>query len=262
MQVKFRIPEILLGAMLAVAIFAMGMTFQSSLPPPNQEAAQTSNPSAEHSSTKITGPNSPDERIANYTWWLSAFTLALVVVSAFQGFFLIRADKTARTAANAADLNARAAIAIELPIIKASLDSLTNGVSQEFGVRRERCSVHSVTFSNVGRTKAFPVELRYGFATWSLPKTPRYTFVETYQFNEIFENDPKITNRKFLASDKEIEMGEWSFIAGGQCPVWFYCELEYLDFMQSPQKAAFCWCWKNIGGGMGWRPDETAAYNR
>jgi len=35
------------------------------------------------------------------------------------GFFLLRADKTARIVANAADLSARAAVAIELPTITA-----------------------------------------------------------------------------------------------------------------------------------------------
>lgn len=49
-----------------------------------------------------------EDRIADYTWWLSAFTLALVVVSAVQIGFLIRADKTARLSADAAKASADA----------------------------------------------------------------------------------------------------------------------------------------------------------
>jgi hypothetical protein len=43
-----------------------------------------------------------DERIAAYTWWLAVLTAALVAASIGQGFFLLRADKTAQSAANAA----------------------------------------------------------------------------------------------------------------------------------------------------------------
>jgi hypothetical protein len=111
MQIKFRIPEIVLGALLAAAIFAMGMTFESSLPSLNQEAAQARDSSAKHSAAKIIGPNSPDERIANYTWWLAVLTGGLVVVAACQGFFLIRADRTARISANAATSAVEAASA-------------------------------------------------------------------------------------------------------------------------------------------------------
>ena len=50
----------------------------------------------------IVSPKSAEDRIADYTWWLSAFTLGLAVVSSFQIYFLIRADKTARLMAQTA----------------------------------------------------------------------------------------------------------------------------------------------------------------
>lgn len=265
-MLKLRIPEIVLGALLAIAIFAMGMLFVSSLPSPQQQTTESSNNSTQNSTQNsaahVAGPNSPDERIANYTWWLSAFTLALVVVSCFQGFFLIRSDKTARITANAADLNARAAVALELPIIRIKPAGLTNGVSQINGLRVELCSVHFVTFSNLGRSKAFPIELSYGFAMSLLPKIPWYGFSETFLPNTMFDPDPQTTPKKFLTEPKQLEMGEWGLICGGHIPFWFYCKLEYLDFMQSTHEAAFCWRWQNIGGGMAWKPDATPAYNR
>jgi hypothetical protein len=52
----------------------------------------------------------PDERIADYTWWLTAFTLALAAISAFQGFVLFRSDRTASRVAAAAHLSAKAAL--------------------------------------------------------------------------------------------------------------------------------------------------------
>ncbi len=112
-------------------------------------------------------------------------------------------------------------------------------------------------------TKAFPVELRYGFAIGMLPKEPEYDFTETFPFNDIFDADPKIENRKFLAETNEIEVEYGAASAQGSVPIWFYCELSYLDFMQDdPREAAFCWRWQNVGMGMGWRPDDTPAYNR
>jgi hypothetical protein len=67
-RMKFRVPEIFLGVFLAVAIFAMGMLFASSIFPPNvkrETAAQN------HSQQEASKP-STDERIADYTWWLPA----------------------------------------------------------------------------------------------------------------------------------------------------------------------------------------------
>ena len=54
-------------------------------------------------------PQSSDERLADYTELLAWFTGVLAVVSIFQGFLLLRADKTARAAANAAERLAIAA---------------------------------------------------------------------------------------------------------------------------------------------------------
>lgn len=169
-----------------------------------------------------------------------------------------------KQSADAANLSARAAVAIELPIIRIEPHVLSNGTSREVsgGPLVEHCGVHFVTFSNLGRTKAFPVELSYGIAVGVLPAEPRYRCTEPFLINLIFEPDIKVTPRKFLSDQHPINMGEWSLICSGNLPVWFYCEFEYLDFMQVRHEAAFCWKWQNVGNGMGWRPDNTPAYNR
>ena len=74
----------------------------------------------EHKAASGRVPESADERIADYTWWLAAFTASLVAVSLFQGWFLIRADTTARTAADAA-LATATAIAAQNTHIKESI---------------------------------------------------------------------------------------------------------------------------------------------
>jgi hypothetical protein len=190
-------------------------------------------------------------------------TVVIAIFTTILGIFTISLARSTRLTAEAADLSARAAIAIELPIIKASPEPLGKGSTTKQGIMTEYISVHSVILSNVGRTNAFPVELRYGFAVGVLPKQPQYTFVETYLFNDIFDADPKAGNRKFLSESKEIKGGIWERICAGSLPVWFYCELAYLDFMQDRQReAGFCWRWQYTGGGMGWRSDDTPAYSR
>jgi hypothetical protein len=71
-----RIPEVLFGALLAVAIFAMGLAIGSSSIFPQYQQQPQSVPAASHGEGK---DNSADERIALYTLWLAAFTGALVL---------------------------------------------------------------------------------------------------------------------------------------------------------------------------------------
>jgi ABC-type Fe3+ transport system permease subunit len=91
-----------LAALIALASYGLWLSTHQS---PNQETASHS----EQRARQDIGPQSPDERIAFYTEVLAWFTGILAIVSAVQGFFLYRADRTARTSADAAKLAAQAA---------------------------------------------------------------------------------------------------------------------------------------------------------
>jgi hypothetical protein len=111
---------------LPLAFVAIGLVgavvaewYSSALP--NQPTNNSSNANPKASRSAIAVPETPEDRIAIYTWWLTTFTCCLVVVSAFQGWVLIRADRTANRnadaaikAAEAAQLQARAAVAAEI----------------------------------------------------------------------------------------------------------------------------------------------------
>jgi hypothetical protein len=114
-KLKFCIPEIVLGALLTVAIFGMGMMFESSRHPPSQQIT-ASNAANQNKSENITGG----------IWnWLThdstgVFTGFLVVVGGIQiavflrQLVLIRRGlKPAEAAAEAAKLNAQAIIDAE-----------------------------------------------------------------------------------------------------------------------------------------------------
>ena len=103
--------EIVLGFLLATAIWAIVSVL----------AQETSNPNEK---TKQVEVRKPDEIIAEYTELLAWFTGVLAVVSTIQGIFLYRADKTARLtataakeAANAATINANLLLATERPYL-------------------------------------------------------------------------------------------------------------------------------------------------
>lgn len=108
---QFRTPEILLGCFLTIAVFSMGMIF--SLSGTQNEAAKNS-PARPHETGQT---ETPDDRIAKYTLWLAILTGGLVVVSGIQGYFLLRADKTARITAEAAQAQTHNFTKLERPYI-------------------------------------------------------------------------------------------------------------------------------------------------
>jgi hypothetical protein len=92
----------LIAAVFVVALGGCAVLALGQLPvAPEQRGAvrsahqQTEQPSAE-------------ERMADYTWWLNAFTFCLVVISAVQGAFIARGNATARRSADAARMSAAA----------------------------------------------------------------------------------------------------------------------------------------------------------
>lgn len=107
-KLRFHFPEVLLGILLAVAIFAMGMLFASSTSfsiqnsAPHQTSDQQTSNKAGEDGGKTQSLWIPTDSVGLYTLVLSFFTALLVGVSSIQGYFLLRADRTARIAAIAA----------------------------------------------------------------------------------------------------------------------------------------------------------------
>lgn len=81
-----------LGGSLFWGAFGLNVTEQALENLTPQVTEQSSHPTKEEN----------DEALVRYTFWLALLTGGLVLVSAGQGFFLLRADRTARIAAEAA----------------------------------------------------------------------------------------------------------------------------------------------------------------
>jgi hypothetical protein len=95
---------------IAFVVLTAWLLFGSFLQPPYQQAAERGDHGTEQRPKEITDSESIDDRLARYTLWLAIFTGALVLASIIQNFFLIRAEKNARLAAEAAKKSADASV--------------------------------------------------------------------------------------------------------------------------------------------------------
>jgi|SRR5581483_1355943 len=264
---RFRVPEIFLGAMLVVCVFAMGMLFSSQ---PSNEPKREQSPnkaeahSAEYPFVRFWNWTSHDP-VAFYTFVLAIFTGVLGATAIVQIRYLRKADETARLAADAANLSAKAAIAIELPIIRVEPQMIGFGAARhEDNSVTEYAFVSSLTFSNLGRTKAFPIDVWCGWTVGNaLPKEPFYRVFQPFRTDLIFEPGPNL-RQKVTLTDPSIEFapGEKAKVESGDLSLWFYCRLNYLDFMQTRHEAGYCWLLTKIGTVQAFRPYAAPAYNR
>lgn len=91
------------------SLFWVGVfVWQSSQPPNHTTAASQHCEGTKSECAKAT----TDERIADYTWWLAVLTAGLVLSGVIQFGFLLRSDRTARIAADAAKKSADVAESI------------------------------------------------------------------------------------------------------------------------------------------------------
>jgi hypothetical protein len=196
--------------------------------------------------------------IALFTLILKDATDRLWKSAEMQRVDSLRSIEATEVAAEAAMLSARSAIALQLPIIRIKPHALGRGQSSDGQSISEYCSVEFLTFYNLGLTKAFPVEVRYG---WAIGETlvGQRTFLttETFPPNLIYEPDPTSEQRMFLQFNMPLKPGEWSLICETRLPLWFSCTFGYDDFMGKRHDVAFCWRWQQVGKGMDWRVDET-----
>jgi hypothetical protein len=208
------------------------------------------------------------QRIADYTDRLALFTVLLFCVAVLQAglfvwqlLYMRTGIKDASIAANAANLSARATVALQLPIITISPDSIMHGDTIAGGQPSEDCGVPSVIIGNRGATAAMPIETLYGYIVGEeLPKTPSYQYLERFLPGTIIDTPPKLT-RQTLTLRCQLSSGQWAKICGGNS-FWFYCLLRYEDFMEEERSVGFCWRWSNTGMGLAWKAEKIPAYNR
>ena len=246
MRIKphFRFPEVLLGILLAVAIFAIGMIFASSplIQQYNQLEKSSDGQHAKEKSIKIGESETSDDKIARYTWWLALLTGGLVVTATVQGYFLLRADKTARIAANAARLSADAAIAAERARFYIVIEShnLTNMIylARNGALRGENISI-KYRFQNYGKTPGIVRELTLDSRIATDPADPSGHPVYITEFPEYMIGANGMTETAFYNPMLALEAPQVEAMGRNTARLWFYGRLYYDDIFGNPQVHRF-----------------------
>src|SRR5438105_6678090 len=97
-----------LATLLTLAAYVAWFTYAWPPKTPTQQQVNIHDPCKETDEKAV--ERCTNYRLAVYTGWLAVFTALLAVVGSVQIAFLIRADKTASTSADAAKLAANAAV--------------------------------------------------------------------------------------------------------------------------------------------------------
>lgn len=194
--------------------------------------------------------------------WTAIGTLVIAVFTTILGLFTVSLAKSTRLAAEAADLSARAAVGVDLPIIRISPHLMVFE-----GPKNDEAAVHFVLVRNKGRSSAFPIQIDYGwYVGAALPSEPVYPFTEPADINEIFKpqtSSDAIADRVYLRERQSMGADSLERVLNKEWRVWFFCRLVYRDaVIRELREAGFCWEWAGHLGGRQLKPDPTPAYNR
>jgi hypothetical protein len=187
-------------------------------------------------------------------WWTRLQFIAGALTIAFLGWTIYENRRTANAAiraADAADRSARAAIGIELPILRfypptlmyadvATLppDRFSGQVNDGPLVRFS--AVSEVKFKNEGRTPAFPTAFHVGWFVGSeLPEKAVYKKTTPWPPGGILHAGKEGQYGPSLIIDiTDIEVKS---IRAGESIFWLYFAVDYLDFMREPHTERECW---------------------
>jgi hypothetical protein len=248
---RFRIPELFLGAFLSVAIFAMGMVFSSQYSRQTTQADGT-----EKSNQPATSKSEPKGFWEGVTTDpVAAFTLGLVFVGAFQvGLFWVQLKiigeslTDAKIAADAAKRAAKATEdAVELSRDTAQRQLRAYVIAGPSGVRYEDLLkdriVVEVTIRNTGQTPAremtvvsrtcvlaYPLEMPFDFTLVSGPDPSHSTLGKDQTLLHESDADAILTGDEML----RVTNPEGGF------RVYTYGTIDYRDVFDVPQHTNFC----------------------
>jgi hypothetical protein len=239
--------------------FAVGGSFVAAYQIPLSQRETSTNPeqiasdqntkekAAEHN-TKTESLWVPTDSVGLYTLVLAVFTLLLVVVSSVQGYFLLRADRTARIAANAADLSARAAVGIQLPIIRAYASNFVISDKPDVaggtltldptGYKVRYAKPHNVRFKNIGKSTAYPSEFGFGWSRQDLPPEPLYEKIFRCAPGQIIaETGELASDGPILDLTDEIRTS----IRNRTSILRIFAYIRYVDFLENAHETRYCW---------------------
>lgn len=254
------------AALTLVALFWLcfyGVASSSPSPPENKPAIEPGNRSTENAAAKERPTESFWERTTSdpldlYTALLAVFTGALVIVSACQIYFLIRADKTSRTAAEAAKKSAdslrnieRAYVFIDYELLRERNEAIkVGGISPYKQIE--------LVFKNLGRTPAIVSGINCKCLYWPNSHLP-----------EMKADSIKIPSGIAIGSGSpwsipaifEGTLCDINEAMSGAGSIYLYGEIAYLDMLGEQRVTGFCCEWSFAEGQFFMAPNTKLNYH-
>ena len=237
MLIKFRIPDVFFGAMVAVAIFAMGMIFGSSSHQPTNQPSQAT-------TQQVQTSHNPTP----FTWdWFTHdgvvfFTAALCFIAGVQAFLFVwqlrsiqRTIKPAEDAAKAAAMQSEAIIRAERAYVTMSHNAPGIFISED---RRVEISVD---VKNFGRTPARITDVLLSTMiierNQTLPSRPIYTLPA----NKVLPTAFLVAGDNFNAAAPLLILAETQFnnIKTGELQLFVVGYVDYIDQFQGRHRSGY-----------------------
>jgi hypothetical protein len=239
---RFRPPEIFLGAFLAVAVFAMGMLASSTLQPQRAEQQAATNQRTNDEGYSRHEAKSlwiPEDATGFFTLWIAAFTGILAIST----IFLWRATRDAaivgRAAADAALLNAEALVSAERAQLFVIVQS-NNLHNVLMGARfyRDTESMHNstiprpeleFTIKNTGRTAAIMQDVSYQLIQADAETTFwEYAYQDTI-VNAVIEGGNETSPPTPCIFESNLTLADGIAVIDGDRPIYFYGFIIFRD---------------------------------
>jgi hypothetical protein len=244
---RFRVPELFLGAFLAVAIFSMGMMIASSrFQPSRAEQQDTSGQHADKKTDQSRETKSlwiPEDATGFFTLWIAAFTGILAIST----IFLWRSTRDAAVAGRvAAEHIPRVERAYLFVTVKAEnfgviLTEYTKMTDDNLKERSGSNLVVDFSIENEGKTPAVIRSVSAQMLHYKgLPDEPGY-------------GAPlDLPKNRFLGAGKEIKpsimvdmlaptYGTVGMLMRAESAIWFYGRVTYDDIFGDGHEHCFCW---------------------
>ena len=199
-------------------------------------------------------------------WWIAGSTFALFLATSGLWFYTARLWRTtaravedgrrgieaAIDAARAADLHARTAVALQLPILRLDWPKTTFCWGDAPVIPRQ-VSIRALLLGNVGATAATLTQIRCGWTVAeALVGEPIYTEVHplpqqrligTERSRDHYGPDEVPLQEEISFNDDQMEALEAFLFNRGSTTFWFYGSIEYLDFLDNVREQRWCWSW-------------------
>jgi hypothetical protein len=205
----------------------------------------------------------PTDSVGLYTLVLAVFTGLLVCVSGFQGYFLLRADKTARIVADAASLNARAALRAEqshvYPVIEdesiVQMVKLWGRSGNSPDSTKDEIQGMGVSYrlKNYGKTPAIIRIAAHELVHAFRPPKDESKIVAFLEVDKIL--GPEESTETMVCSlhpQRPFSVADAMSVLRGKTTIWFHGFVTYDDLFGFERHLEFTWWYNGSLGRFGW----------